>query len=152
MEQGRARGTSNTGGKGIGATGAKSQKVETRTIITIPDHKMRSILRFFGLGGSRINVSYEDSQQEGCFSDEDHLKALQNPLLQSASISECFQALENDLAELPAGLNLQIIQCQEVFCHKTFIEKFTLFLRDNPRYQISNSEQFLGCKTNSFDI
>ncbi|GEM_PF-3495535 len=152
VEQGRARGLNNSGGAGIGGIGAKSEKVEKRTIITIPDHKMRSIMRFFGLGGTRINISYQEDQQRDCLHQDDILPNMENPLFESGSFNECLQALGNDLNELPNGINLRIVQCEEIFCRPTFIQKFQLFLDENPKYQVRETERFLGCRPNSVDI
>lgn len=124
---GRAINMGNDGSKGIGAIGAKRERVERRTIITIPDHTIRKIKRFFGLGGSRINISYEPS----CRDDKTSFPGLENSFLR-VNLQSCLMALERDLLNSPRGIELNVVQCQDYFCQPQFLERFKLFAKEHP--------------------
>lgn len=143
---GRAINMGNNGSKGIGATGAKRESVERRTIITIPDHKIRKIKRFFGLGGNRINISYE--HEANCRDDKTSLPGLEDTFLR-VNLQSCLRALERDLANSPRGIELNVLQCQDYFCQPQFLERFKLFSKKHPQYQVSNPERFLSCSQTS---
>lgn len=148
---GSAINTGNNGVSGIGAIGGKTSKVETRTIIKVPDYKVRSFLRSLGLGGQRINISYEQNESE-CDYSEESLKITSNALFEPNNGRECMRALEEDLKMLPQGINLQITKCQERFCNEDFIEVFEAFLQDHPQFKISDSKSFLGCGPRTVEI
>lgn len=150
-ESGNAITMNNNGASGIGAIGGKTSRVETRTIITIPDYKIRRFLRSLGLGGQRININYELDESE-CDRTGGSLKPTTNALFASNSARECMRALEEDLKRLPRGIHLQVTQCQERFCNEEFIEVFEAFLKDHPQYQVSNTQNFLGCGPRTVEI
>ncbi len=152
VKQGRARNMSNSGLGGIGSTGAGTDRVETRTIIKVPKYRIRRILRFFGLGGTRINVSYNPNVQVNCYEEGQGRPEIMNPLLQEADLEECLDAFSRDLEERPHGINLAVIQCQHLFCQDKFIEEFDSFLEANPDYKIDNAKQFLSCESGTYDI
>jgi len=144
---GNAINSTNNGTRGIGAIGASRSRVETRNIVTVPDYKIRSFLRSLGLGGQRINIHYEL-----CGSMNETLSPSTNAFFHPNSPSQCFRALQEDLASLPRGLNLQFLQCQEHFCNADFIEVFNAFVGDHPQFEISNTSHFLGCSQRVFEI
>lgn len=143
---GKAMNMRNNGGNGIGAIGGKTDRVETRTIIKVPDYKIRRFLRTLGLGGTRINISHEKADE--C---EDN-KQVMETVFKSGSAHECKEAFFSDLKNAPRGLNLQIAQCQDRFCNDDFLEVFKSFLKDNPQYKVKNPELFLGCDSASIEI
>lgn len=148
---GKAITTGNNGVSGIGAIGGKTSKVETRTIIKVPDYKVRRFLRSLGLGGQRINISYEPDESE-CDHSEESLKITSNALFEPNNGRECMLALEEDLKRLPQGIHLQVTKCQERFCNEDFIEVFEAFLQDHPQFKISDSKSFLGCGARVVEI
>jgi hypothetical protein len=151
-ESGNARNLRNSGGHGIGNIGGKRDRVETRTIITIPDYTIRKIQRFFGLGGNRINISYSNSVQPDCYKQNHTEPIIENTLLSQNNLTQCMNALTNDLADSPNGLQLQISQCQDFFCQPDFIFKFEKYLNTHPAYQVRNINSFLSCNNQSFEI
>jgi hypothetical protein len=148
---GKARGLSTSGGGGVGAIGGKTSRVEKRTIIKVPDYKIRRFLRALGLGGNIINISYETKGGD-CNEIGGSLQPSSNALFESNNARECMNALQQDLVEAPRGINLQVLQCKERFCNEDFIEVFDSFLKDHPEFKISNSEKFLGCGSGSIEI
>ena len=152
VKQGRARNMSNSGLGGIGATGAGTDRVETRTIIKVPKYRIRRILRFFGLGGTRINVSYHSVDQVDCHGVDQGRPDLSNPLLKEGELDECFDAFSRDLEERPYGINLAVVQCQHLFCQDNFLREFDNFLKENVEYEIESPERFLFCNQDSVEI
>ena len=141
---GNARNLNNSGGHGIGNIGGKRDRVETRTIITIPDYSIRRIKRFFGLGGNLINISHNDSDQR-CYEQNHTTPRIEHTLLAEGSMSECMEALDNDLRDSPNGIQLNIVQCQHLFCTSKFISKFEEYLLTHPDKTVGNVNQFLTC-------
>lgn len=148
---GKARSINNSGGGGVGAIGGKTSRVEKRTIIKVPDYKIRRFLRALGLGGKLINISYEN-KGEDCNKIGGSLKTSTNALFKSNNANECMRALEQDLKDAPRGINLQVLQCKERFCNDEFIGVFNSFLKDHPKLKVTNTKSFLGCGTDSIEI
>jgi hypothetical protein len=148
---GNAINSSNNGTQGVGAIGASRSRVETRTIVTVPDYKIRRFLRSLGLGGQRINIHYELDHLE-CDSMKDALSPSTNTLFQPNNQTQCFRALQEDLASLPRAINLQVLQCQEHFCNADFIEVFNAFVGDHPQFEIPDTAHFLGCAERVIEI
>lgn len=145
---GNAISTRNNGASGVGAIGGKTDRVETRTIIKVPDYKVRRFLRSLGLGGQRINISYD----QNCDQSGGTLSPSTNALFNPASATECMRALLEDLNSSPQAINLQVVQCQERFCHADFIEVFEAFLKDHPEYHVPNVQNFLGCELRVIEV
>lgn len=151
-KSGNARNINNTGVHGIGNIGAKRKRVEKRTIIKIPDHIVRKIKRFFGFGGNIIKISSTVDSSHGCYEKNHTSPKLGGTLFKEGTLSECMNALTNDLRDNPRGLQLNIVQCQHFFCEPTFISKFEEYLRAHPEQKIKNVDQFLTCNTKSVEI
>jgi hypothetical protein len=143
-EQGASINIERPGNRGIGSTGAKRDAVDNRNIITIPDYQIRKIQRFFGLGGTRINISHDVGNVECDGNSSDALPGLESSVLR-VDLKTCLGALESDLLNYPRGIELNIVQCQEYFCQTPFIEKFSSFVEKSDRFDISNVELFLKC-------
>jgi hypothetical protein len=148
---GNAINSSNNGARGVGAIGGRTSRVETRTIINVPDYRIRRFLRSLGLGGQRINISYEHDESD-CLQTSDSLRPSSNALFEPNSANECLRALQEDLNSLPQGINLQVLQCQDLFCNPDFTEIFEAFLENHPQFSITNSQTFLGCRPGIIEI
>lgn len=147
---GNARTLKNSGAGGAGAIGGKTSRVEKRTIIKVPEYKIRRFLRFLGLGGTRINISSETLSGD-CNNLGETLLPSSNALFKSNNARECMRGLQEDLTN-PMGINLQVLQCQDRFCHDEFIEVFETFLKDHPQLKIEDTRNFLGCSPSSIEI
>jgi hypothetical protein len=147
VKQGRAINMFNSGRGGVGAIGGKTDQVEKRWILNIPDYKIRRIKRFFGLGGNRINVSFSDNS---CQQSSDTLPGLETTLLRS-DFKTCFKALEREVDNYPNGIDLDIIQCQHYFCEESFLIRFEEFLKTKD-ITAPSTEKFLRCPNPTVEV
>jgi hypothetical protein len=139
-------------GRSGNAQVGRTERVERRTIIKIPDWKIRRFWRSLGLGGNRINISYTEGDTHNCPQQNETTPDIENPLLKGGSFSDCMSALQYDLLSAPQGIRLNVVQCQDYFCNEPFIEQFNEFLEKTNNTQIRNVEQFLACPNASIDV